>query len=909
MILDIHPFMKSFNSGSLHTMIPPQMIPMSDKYKDKDKRHISPWMRRCMDYFESVGRIQYQQNLKLVNNERLVNGEFIPEDYVYNLEDEQIEEYLDPLVELSKDGGLPPFMKHYDMISTPIKTQVEEFTQMPDTMHVVAKGDVVDNDRFVLQKELLMNWINESMDLQFNKILQASNIDPDQKFNSEEEQQQFDQKLAELRQEKTPEEIGRYMKYDFRHFAEEWAEYELEEQKERFKLHKLRRREFLNYLTVGRRFREIVTTATGFTVQPLNYKNIFFHTNKDLRTEYIQYGDFVGKIYIDTPSGIVNRFRGELTEEEIRSFEYFANNSYQTDKPGKDLFGNVVTYTDVDNNPYGKWMPTMSPFLNKVAPNLGMNWITNSVSGFDGLPFSRYFVVTEVYWRSFKKVGRLCWKNPESGILEVKDVDESFVIPDFIKELKDGTFVDEPVENTIIWSYIEEIWQGKKVNNYNIDKNRAPIYFSVKPCDYQGHNKYEYFQKPLPIVGQVANNINTVSSTQIDILKPYQFLYNIVMNKAFRYIQKSLAAFVALDIKTIANQKDYAGVDGLFKWLDLTQEGIAPMDTSPSNTQGANAGGQLPKVIDVDNTKKAIEHFNMASAIKALGLSQIGIIPERLGDGSQIDTASGLQASVARSYNATGSWFTEFWECEAEILRQQLEVAQWLQSKNKDFTALINKGVISNAFLANNSDNFSLYDLNIFISNSKEELRQLELYKKLALENNTVITRMSTRMQMVGLNNADIILNIVKSEEEKMLELQQKQRELELQMEQAKNDLEIEKLNFEREKLDKELQNNLDEAFIRAYGHSQKAGEDTDGSGIPDMLEYQKFEETAQNNLEKLNIDKSKHSLDKQKEFARQSEKRREFELKIKELQLKKEQLAQTAKNVKILDKGTYKGK
>ena len=80
MILDVHPFIKSFMGTGFYNTLPPQMISYKDKVKGIDKRGISPWMRRNMDTFEMIGRVQYQQNLKLVENERLVNGEFIPQD-------------------------------------------------------------------------------------------------------------------------------------------------------------------------------------------------------------------------------------------------------------------------------------------------------------------------------------------------------------------------------------------------------------------------------------------------------------------------------------------------------------------------------------------------------------------------------------------------------------------------------------------------------------------------------------------------------------------------------------------------------------------------------------------------------------------------------------------------------------
>lgn len=905
-VLSVHPFLKSFvGAGAYGNYLPPQMVSMKDKERNKDKNGLSNWKKTNMDALESIARLQYSKNKLLIDNERLVNGEFLANDYIVDCPECE-EEFFEPLVEISKNGGLPKFIKHYDMIGTAIKTQIEEFAQNPDTMNIVGLGEAVQNDRMAVQKDQLVKWMNEEIELNFQEYLKIENIDIDQEFEDEEEQKQFQAEIDKKRQERTPEEIGRYMKYSFKHFAEEWATFELEDQKERFKLNKLRRKEYQNYLVVGRRFRHLLAGTKGLNVEPVNYVNVFYVKSEN--TEFVQDGVIAGIIFIENAAGIINRYGESLTEGQIKSLEHNNALVQSQDRPSVDFMGNPVTYLGTDGNPYNKWMPSKSPTLNKIAPNLGMNWVTNTGQGVDEEEYVKTYVCTEAYWRSFKRIGRLCWINPETELVEVIKVDEDFVIPANIKVLKDATFLDSPIENTIVWTWIEEVWQGTKINTYNLDTQTEAIYINVKPCDYQGVSPYTMYNKKLPIVGQIANNQNTKSSTQLDILKPYQFLFNIVMNKAFKYVERSLGVSVAVGLSTIPNQKDWGGQDALFKWLNATEESmVMALDDSPSAAK--NDGGQFPRVIDLDNTAKVVQLLNTAAVIKALALSQIGITPQRMGDMEQINTATGISESLAKSYNATGSWFTDFWECEADIMKQQLDVAQWMQSKQKDFTALLSKGIISESFLTNNPENFDLYDLRIYISNSQEELRQLNLYKKLGVENNTLITKMSTRMQMAGLNSAQIIMQVVKDEEDKTLQLQQDQQAFERQMQEAQTALEKEELSLKKYKIDQDNLTSLKEAYIKAFGFSKIAGQDADQSGTIDILEYDKFEAQAANDLAKLDLSKDKLALDRQRELSSRADKERDFELKFRTLELKKQQLEQTAKNVRILDRGKYQGK
>ena len=103
------------------------------------------------------------------------------------------------------------------------------------------------------------------------------------------------------------------------------------------------------------------------------------------------------------------------------------------------------------------------------------------------------------------------------------------------------------------------------------------------------------------------------------------------------------------------------------------------------------------------------------------------------------------------------------------------------------------------------------------------------------------------------------------------------------------------------------MENNLEEASIRAYGHSKEASIDTDSSGVADMLEFRKFQAKADSDFNKLGVSKDKLALEREKESNRLKEVQFDRQLALQKLQLEREKYLQTAENVKILDKGTYK--
>jgi hypothetical protein len=901
--LEIHPFMKSF--GAISRM-PPQMITQKEKDKNKDKEGVSEWMKRCLDSLDLIARRQYIENQNLLTNERLVNGEFIPQDYFYFEEGD--DSFLDPVEELIKQGKLPKFIKHYDIISKPINTQVQEFCELPDSFHVIGTGEKMQSEKMQHQTDLVQDWVSTTIEQRFTRFLEEQGIDENQEFETEEEKQQFLLQVEELRKTKTPQEVAQYMKSDYRHLAELWAEYELQDQKHRYKLDKLRREEFKDLLVHAKRFRHLKIGYFGLEIESWNPVKVFYYKSPDV--QYVQKGDYAGKFNIATANYILDKHGKYMSAVQQESFNSTYDSNWNV-KPTTDWFGNPVNYADTNGVPYDTWLPSFNPTLNKIAPNLGFNYSPNLFGSLDGTTWinNQLYSETEAYWKSYELIYKLDWINPESGLREVIEIDESFVFPSYIKKIKDKTYVDQQELNTAIASWREVVYQGTIIRSYSSGSNMVPMYINCKKLDYQRTSPFKN-EVLLPVVGQIINNRNTKPTSQVDKLKPYQFLVNVALNKAAKLQERSFMPHVIMDMNLLPNQKDWGGEDALVKWLMAGQEtGIAPVDTSPSNTQGAaQTGGQYPRIVDVDITPRITAQLEIARNLTLMAYEQIGITPQRLGDVKGIDTATGINTSVAKSYLATGSWFTEFWECEREILQQQLDMAQWLEAQNKEITKQFVNSDFTTGFLKFANNNFNLYDLRLYVSNSQEELRKKKLYQELAMSNNTVITDMSVRMEMLdSMTPSERILQIVKSAEEKAAQQAQQMNELKQKEIEAKDANEKAKLQQEYDLAILQMKNDLEEAWIKSRGYLGEGEQDIDNSSVPDAFEFQKFQTQAGIQLNNLGLSRDKLQLEKDKESQRIREKQAEINLKQQELALKNKQIEQTAQNVKYLDKGKKK--
>ena len=879
--MQLHPFLNQDNSP--YQTLPSQNLSLKKKTKD--------WREANMDAIDNIARIQFFQKQALLNNYKMVNGELVVSDYIPDEQDTF--SLLDHITDDNR-GELESFRKHYDIISQPMAVLEGELTNYPDVFNIVGRGDMMESERMKVKTQMLREWFSYTMNKSIQDAITPSESDA---MFAEEEQQEVEQAPM------TPPEIEKYMSTSYKHLLELWAQYELKDQFERFRLKALRREEFHHYLVTGERFRHIFKDANGLKVESLNPVYTFVH--KSPVEKYVQNGDIAGTVQIRTVTSVIDMYGHLMTDKQLNALEepYDGTNDKKDKGLGTDISGKRIPYLSPLGIPYQTRVPTLNPVINNLFPSAknmngsgGYYFTETEMSKVNG--WGDYFynttrgmlVVIKGYWKSQLRIGKLTWINPSTGLYEVIEVDENFVAPDYIKHIKDEKYNYVGQLNTIVWTRITEVWEGIKITNYSTEGFlKEPMYLDIKPADIQIGR--------LPICGQFANNINTKPTGFVAKIKNFQWLYNILMNQVYQFVVNEWLPFVAMDTRLLPKDKDWGGPDGLEKWSEIGQEGgAAPVDSSPENLAGSRDGGQYPRMIDLDRSARIITRLNLATAIRQLALEQVGIYPQRLGETRATETASGIAQATTASATQTASWFADFFECENEVLQFQIDAAKYLQAQNNDYSAMYVKSDMSLETLRFSLEDGDLYDLHVYVSNSQEELRKLQTAQRLALENNTSEIMMSDRIEMSVNSSYLDILTGLKASEEKMIarqqqELQMKQQELQ----QAGMDAQAAR-DTARENLLLELQNKLDVATLNAMGREK--GDDMNANGISDILEfnkaataYQGMLNTAEFNNAKLGIEREKNEIAqslKEKEFQDRREQRR-HEQYIEKQQLKRD--------------------
>jgi hypothetical protein len=780
------------SSKPLNAGLPRQQLPLTDKLKDRDKFGISEWMKNTMDSLEAIGRYQFRQNQLLRENYRIVSKEFDLADYMRK------NEYVDLVSAISQEFEIPSHLKHYDIIGKAVQLLVGEYSKRPDLFTVKESGPDATNERLRIKTELVHQFMMEEIQREITVKLQQQGIDPNRKdFQSQEEADQYKQQLQEKYQQLTPQNIEKYMRYDYRTSGEEWGQAVLTNDRLRFNFKEQEKVEYTDMLIADRCFSHMYITPTGYNVEYWNPLNVFFHQHPDL--PHIEKGDYVGRTFYMNKSTLIDRFGWRMSEEQITSL--YPKNDKQTQ--GQGVYGeffNATMYPFPAYRDYANITTSLGydPFNNTPIGSLPSMGYEDLNVGFPNYQYATgdLVQVTEGYWRSQCRIGYLTIPDPETGEPITQIVDETFNPKLFnIKEIKDTPLVDFDQDfpiNTIVWTWKTQIWQGCKANaNFSQsveDKSRNAIYFDIKPCPFQFKGDFTPFEPKLPVVGGIFNNRNAKSNSLVDLLKPYQIFYNALVNQAYGVAQRNNGKIAFLDVKLLSNFKDWGGEQALEKGLAIGRElGIVPLDTSPSNTGGQVSFNQTT-VLDLGETEKVLGLLNAASIVEEMGFKQIGITPQRQGQTQASETATGIQAAVNNSYAITEPYNENFYNYKKRKLTMLIDLAQYVASNKGDITLDYITSDLGNAFIKVTGTDILLKNMGVNIDNSQETLQQLEMAKRLAVENNTTNIPMSKLISILALNNMSAIqkaLEQAEADQQKEVEAQ-RQHESEMQQQQIK---------------------------------------------------------------------------------------------------------------------------
>jgi hypothetical protein len=254
---------------------------------------------------------------------------------------------------------------------------------------------------------------------------------------------------------------------------------------------------------------------------------------------------------------------------------------------------------------------------------------------------------------------------------------------------------------------------------------------------------------------------------------------------------------------------------------------MLPLDTSITNTENATNFNHY-QTLNMEQTNRLMSRIQLANYFKQQCFDAIGINPQRLGGAVSAQTATGVVQAMQQSYAQTEMYFVQHSDhLMPRVHQMRTDLAQYYYSTNPSIRLQYISTEAEKVNFTINGTELLLRDFNVFATTKTNHRAILENLKQMALTNNTTGASIYELGNIVKADSIAEVSDILKDSEtrqqaQRQQEMQQQQQMQEQQL-QAKAQEEQQKLQVEMQENDKDRQNDLTIAEIRAAGYGSAA--------------------------------------------------------------------------------------
>jgi len=869
---------------------PIQFLP--EKEKDDE------WRAWNLDWLEWQGMKQLRRNARrLMKNYKLAKGIIDKTDYIVE-EDNEMADLIDTL---TKEDESALELKFYPIIPNVVNVLCNEFSKRSSRIMFKAVDDISYNELIEEKRKMLEDVLLQ--DAQQKMMLEIMNQGLD--LEDEEVQKQVQEQTSPDNLKKLPE-IESFFRKDYRSMIEEWASHQMSVDEERFKLQELEERGFRDMLITDREFWHFNMMEDDYELELWNPLLTFYHKSPDVR--YISQGNWVGKMDMMSVSDVIDKFGWMMNEEQMYSLEAiypvrsagYAVQGYQNDGSYYDATKSHEWNTQMPSLGYRQFT---SLYDTKFGTGDIVEWILSDSEDTIDFGKSHLLRVSQIYWKSQRKVGHLTKITEEGEILQ-DIVTEDFKLTDK-PQYNTALYKQKTKENLVFGEHIDWIWINETWGGIKIGPNRPafwgnnnagginPIYLGLnggKPgrLPFQFKGDATLYGCKLPVEGCVFGDRNTRSTSLVDLMKPYQIGYNIVNNQIADILVDELGTVIMLDQNSLPRHsmgEDW-GKNNLAKaYVAMKNFQMLPLDTSITNTENA-LNFQHYQVLNLEQTNRLLSRIQLAGHFKNQAFETIGLNPQRMGQQiAQQQTATGVEQAMNASYAQTEQYFIQHSDNLMPRVHQlRTDLAQYYHSKKPSVRLQYITGKDEKVHFEMNGTELLMRDLNIFCTTKTNARSVMEQLKQLAISNNTTGASIYDLGNVIKSESIAELTGVLKNAEEKV----QAQKEAEMQQQQQMQQEMIQSqekqrqmdLDFRTGQADLDRQTQITVAEIRAAGYG--AGVDINEnkmSDYQDALEKIRGDQRYQDQMnlkresemnkkmqtdQKLNIDREKLQTQKQ---------------------------------------------
>jgi hypothetical protein len=806
-----------------------------DQFKTEKEKQDESWIKNTMDYFSNKAYAEYVKNRDtFVKNYDLMKGILRMEDFY---QEPEVRSFTDVL---TSDLELPAYVKMYSIITTPVNELVGEISKRPDTFRVKAFDDDSQSEELQFKTDTLQQYVMSQARQQIMaKAAMEGNEIPEEE-------------LEQMTMQQVQDQLDSYTSV-----AEKWANHILTCQKAEFNLKEKSEDAFRDMLISARQFYHIYedNSKLGFNIEVANPKNTWFLTTPDRKwisdpTGRAQGAYAAGTVQVMELSEIIESIP-DLTKEEIDHLRSSLQD-YGLINVRESNLGNPDAIPGQDSVMYDTFDPLVLQTRMIIESEMKENndglkdflGLTNNVSS-----FGYKYVVVRSYWISKRKIGKLIYID-EMGNEQSMLVDETY---------KSGTM---PTQQSLEWGWINEWYQGTKI---------GPDIYHIKPFKLLNY---------CPIIGTTYEVKNTEAKSLVDLMKPFQVLYNVCMNQLYKLLEKEVGKVQLMSLRHIPIPKDGDAQDALDIWeMEARNRGVVFIDDSPENMKSPSSFNQFT-ALDLTRTQEIQSRYTLAQQLKAECWELVGMSRQRMGSIAASESATGTNTAMQQSYSQTEPLFVAHEYVMGQLYQAIIDAALYVESSKPQSTLsyITNEGEA--AFVQVNGSDLKFRDLKVFLTNRPEDTQMFNELRQLAqplMQNGgslyDVIELYSTKSMREMKKTFKDLRDQQLAQQQQAQQLEQQKVEQQAQQAQAQMQQAIQMKQADQAHED--YQNELDRinkkevALINALGRNENAAADVDNSGVADALEVSKLSndqskaaQAYQLKMQEIQV-KSKESSDK----------------------------------------------
>lgn len=574
-------------------------------------------------------------------------------------------------------------------------------------------------------------------------------------------------------------------------------------------------------------------------------------------------------------SEVIDRYYEQLSNKNIQFLEDRVGYKY------RGTYGNIPNYELQD--------PTFALPLTVLENNTTVSRNSNIYLPFDANNNVR---VLKVNWRGLRKIGKLSFFDENGEPQET-------IVPETYKANKE-------LGESVTWLWIGE-W-------YEITKIANEIYLNGRPKPIQFRELNNLSKCSSGYVGTVYKTNSSQPQSLIDLIKPYQYMYNIVYHKFKLLLSNNIGKVLKLDLASVPDGWEPD------KWLYYAKVmNVAVIDSFKEAKKGAATGKIVGNMaghgdnIDLELGNSIQQMTVVLENIKRELDLITGISPERRGERTSADPGLGVtQENKIASANITEWYFKLHDNTKVRVMKNLLEVAKFcLRAGNKTIQYVTDEMTSQIFNVDGELINEAEYGLVIRDAVAdKEALQMLRQATEIALQTGQVDV-----LQLMDIYSNQSMSSIRRKiekhiQETKQAQQEQQQAEFEQEQQLKQADLQMKqqemqmKYDLEYAKLEAENYNREADRLIKLETEQMKALAFDEGPNTADITgigEYSKKQlELDQKSRMEASKTASKERSDMAKLRIEKEKLKQQRELELEKLKVERENMKNDEKIAKI---------